>query len=257
MIRDHLRDNAVLKAKASHTDTTDYICSPSELAWAIKVAPSTIFKMHSGDFSLKSLHLIEGILGVCFTEKLSAHQDSASNNKGQGIIGVKIGGYTKQQIEPYIGRYLTIRQGTTIPENLLTTLVEIYWDTKLSGARFNEINKFVSSQGKKLDYSQSGTVHQSSQIGVLHLLTSFEGALRLVTLSRLQVLEPVMYGAILTQVPESGNFVPTKATVHFRKIGDGQADLIDGGVGVITPEHPKFKTLYDDLETARSATLAR
>ena len=108
-----------------------------------------------------------------------------------------------------------------------------------------------------MDYSQSGTVHKSPQIGVLHLLTSVNGALRLITLTRLQVMEPVMYGAILTQVPDGGNYIPARATVHFRKVVEQDYGDLENRIGVISPEHPAFKTLEIDLEEARAATLSR
>lgn len=252
-IRSHLQDNAVRKAQDR---AGTYITSPTELAYAAGVSPSTIFKMHSGDFSMKGLRLVQGILNVNFLDETP---ETSAGSKGveKGSVPVKVGGYTYKQIQPYIGRFLTVRRGTTIPENLLTTMVEIYWDDELGGARFNETNKFTSSQGRELDYSQSGTVHQSPHIGVLHLLTSYEGALRLITLTRLQVMEPIMYGAILTQVPEAGNFVPSRATVHFRKLDELSVDAVEAKVGVITPEHADFGALEADLEEARQATLSR
>lgn len=256
-IRRHLQDNAVKKAQDRSSEAA-YITTPTELAYAAGVSPSTIFKMHSGDFSMKGLRLVQGILNANFIDgEVSSNADKAAPNDEKGTVGVKVGGYTQEQIAPYLGRFLTVRRGTTIRENLLTTMVEIYWDDELGGARFHEKNKFTTVQGKELDYSQSGTVHQSSQIGVLHLLTSFEGAIRLVTLTRLQVMEPVMYGAILTQVPEAGNFIPARATVHFRKVGEDESVDIEAALGVVTPDSPNFLTFESDLEEARRATLAR
>lgn len=249
-IRRHLQDNAVKKIQ---TKNRQIISTPTELADAVGMAPSTIFKLHSGEFSMKTLRIVEAVLGTTFSDA-DAIPDSAAM---LGLAPVSSGGYSDAKIGPYIGTYLTVRQGMSNPENLLTTLVDISWDENEQIARFNETNKFISSEGKDYDYSQSGTVHISEKIGLIHLLTSVEGALRLITMTRLQVMEPVMYGAILTQIPEAGTFIPTKASVHFRKMGDQISSLRDIDVGVITPQHDLYNSLLSDLDEARRATMAR
>ncbi|NBB80956.1 MAG: hypothetical protein GVY36_16175 [Verrucomicrobia bacterium] len=249
-IRTHLQENAVIRAQ---TKDRDIISTPTELAHSAGVAQSTIFKLHSGEFSMKTLRIVEAILGKNFSGDVTKTTPSASV-QSEPIFS---GGYTEEQISPYLGTYLTVRQGMANLENLLTTLVHVFWDDTRQMARFHETNKFLSSEGKDYDYSQSGTVHVSGKIGLVHLLTSVEGALRLITLTRLQVMEPVMYGAILTQVPEAGTFVPTKASVHFRKLRDDGSSPERQQTGVITPQHSRYQSLLSDLDEARRATMAR
>lgn len=59
-----------------------------------------------------------------------------------------------------------------------------------------------------------------------------------------------MYGAILTQVPEAGHYIPAKSTIHFRKINDANGALYSELIGPITPDHYLYEKISDDLDEA-------
>lgn len=256
LIRRTLHENAARNAKAAAEGSAERrISSVDEICFATGLSKSTIYKLHSGDFSMRTLRIVEGVLGKIVSDD-DVQMPVEKDMPGARSTTIGSGGYSYQDILPYLGRYLTIRQGTTVVENLLTTRVDIHWDENAEMARYDEYNRFLSSSGKIMDYSQSGTVHRSRALGVLHLLTSFEGAIRLVTLGRIQVMEPVMYGMILTQIQGSGAFVPTSSVVHFRRMSEqGAAAAFE--TGVVRPGDPQFKALQQDLNEARDAVLAR
>jgi len=237
-----------------------------ELAAATRMSEQVIYKLHSGDFSMKTLELVQSVLGVDFQMQLLTEQPVAprpvqnpakDSDHWERAMPVRFGGYTRDQVEHYMGRYHSIRRSVTHPENFLGSLVDIFWDDELRGARFTESNKFVASDGRKMDFSQSGTVHISAQIGLVHLLTARFGALRLITLTRLQLADPVMYGAILTQVPEAGSYLPAKSTIHFRKLDEEGEERAKGLLGPIDVHNPLYLEVRRDLDVADEAIYTR
>lgn len=262
LVREQLVKNAIENTRQG---VRKLVGSAKELASEARVSDAVIYKLHSGDFSNKTLRLVESILGVEFRAKLDEPADSGdpqprgffASEQRSGAVPVRFGGYSREQMLPYLDRFVAVRRSVTIPANFLGTMISIFWDDELEAARFSEFNKFVSSDGREMDYSQAGTLHMSAHIGMLHLLTSRQGALRLITLTRLQVQEPVMYGAILTQVPESGYFMPAKSTIHLRRILPEKEEEARDLIGPITPSHPSYERIVRDLDDADRAIYTR
>jgi hypothetical protein len=263
MVRKQLTRNSVENTKQG---ARSLIGSVKELAAATKLTEQVIYKLHSGDFSVRTLELVESVLGVDFqSQKVAETREAVKlvNNPGRDTdhweraIPTRFGGYTRDQVEHYMGDYLSVRRSVTHPENYLGSLVTIFWDDEIRAARFSENNKFTASDGRKMDFSQSGTLHLSAQIGLVHLLTARFGAIRLVTLTRLQLAEPVMYGAMLTQVPEAGSYMPAKTTVHFRKITAESEARAKSLMGPIDVNNPFYFDVRRDLDAADEAIYTR
>lgn len=228
----------------------------ARLAEAIGCDVKTIFRMKSGDFSMRTLRLVGEALGTDLeNEGASVNPDNgASDVPAYRTTEVRLGGYSYEQIEPYLGTYQSIRRGAEVENTFLGTQVVLSWDEERGFAVFDETNHFVTSDGRDYDYSQDGTVHMSSQIGMLHLLTSNGGALRLVTLTRMAAVEEVMFGAILTQVPVGASYVPAKTTVVLRKV---EGAVAAGDLGLINEAHPNYEAYRDELDRADTIVLTR
>ncbi len=257
--RERLYDNAVRNAEAARNgETARQIATVDELCHQSGLSKNTIYKLHSGEFSVRTLRLVEGLIGPVSGEASSQNGSGADVAKGvTASTQVLSGGYSLSDISRYLGVFLTVRQGTTVRENLLTTIMRVRWDADRSIARFYEDIRYTSSNGKAQDYSQSGTLHMSQGIGTIHFLTSFQGAIRLMTTTPMQPMAPVMYGAILTQVPMAGHHVPTSSVVHLRRIFEDPNSTPKSMTGVVRPGSPRFKELSSDLGDAREAILAR
>jgi len=252
-VRAFLARNGIQNARAG---SNKLISSPKSLAHAAGVSEATIYKLHSGEFSVKTLRLVEDILGANFhngEENNPSHEHSFGTH--QAIVDS--GGYTRSQIEPYLGNYLSIRRSVSFPDNFLGTYITVFWDEENQIAKFTEDNNFTASDGRKLDFSQSGTLHMSSQIGTIHFLTSTNGALRMMTLTRLQVPDLVMYGAILSQIPEGGHYMPLKTTVFLKKITESYTENVLDFLGPIKKEHPSYNSICRDLDVADKAIVTR
>lgn len=263
-IREHLISNRIKNTKSGKRE---FISRPKELAMEIGVDPNTIYKVHSGDFSETTLQLIEHALGRTFdspSQKVADTSDEPGKSAGDnlsnidGIVKIKLGGYSKEAIYPYLGKYIAVSRGVSVIENFLLSLFIIEWDEHLGGAKFKELKRFTASDGRVHDYTQDGTLHLSTEIKNVHLLTANHGALRLITLTGIQRdPDPVMYGAILTQVPEPGHYKPAKSTIHFRKISDDREVEAMASIGPIAPGNPLYEKVERDLKYAEEAIYTR
>lgn len=261
LVREHLTKNAI---ENSRSGRRTLIGSAKELAGEANVTESVIYRLHSGEFSNRTLQLVETVLGVNFRDmameaslKINGSAGSpAVSARWEGAHPVRYGGYSREQVAPYLGSYIGIRRSVTYPSHFLGSLFDIYWDDEIGAARFYEDNKFTDTDGRERDYSQPGTLHVSAQIGVIHLLTSEQGALRLITLTRMQI-DRVMYGAILTQVSEAGFYRPAKSTIFMRKFdrdGDSEVNELRGP---IRPGHKQYDLVVHDLDLADQAIYTR
>lgn len=60
---------------------------------------------------------------------------------------VRFGGYSKEAVYPYLGRFIAVCRGMSVSTNFLASQFEIYWDDELGAARFEENKKFTASDG--------------------------------------------------------------------------------------------------------------
>jgi DNA-binding Xre family transcriptional regulator len=115
------------------------------------------------------------------------------------------GGYTDKQFQDYIGPYFSYRRSFTSIGNLLRSLFVISWNSERKCLTFSEHQRYVSSDNQSLqDYSQHGDIFVSNTIGLFHLVTIAEGAVRLITITKLSA-DGTMKGIVLTQM-DSGFF---------------------------------------------------
>ena len=77
---------------------------------------------------------------------------------------------------------------------------EIDWDEELDRLRFLELQRFRGAAERTVSSSHAGGVYISPHTGLIQLLTTFQGALRLVTLTRFRLGDDKLSGLILTPV---------------------------------------------------------
>jgi hypothetical protein len=155
------------------------------------------------------------------------------------------GGYTLKHFDDYVGLYHVYRRSFTFPNNLVRSLYEIKWSDERSCLVFTENQRYRSSEGNRTqDYSQEGEVFISNTIGLLHLLTKEEGALRLITLTKLRLDDMSLQGIVLTQAQGPFYYQPSASPIFFRKLnGDDEAKK---KVGPLRPADED----YDDIHLA-------
>lgn len=162
------------------------------------------------------------------------------------------GGYPRHAVERYFGDYIAVRHGLGENPNLHCSYFSFDWDAEKQAMHFAEDNRFLGSGARVRDYSQGGYVHISPDIGLLHLMTCWRGAVRLITLSKLRLNSGMMHGALLTQSDRKLGFMPATTPIVFRKIDDGEE--IEGlpECGPIQPAHPQYATWLEELDVVEA-----
>ena len=157
------------------------------------------------------------IRDVCKALKLPDDIYEISDNV---IADAKYGAYNLSHYVDYIGLYFGFRRGLTVQSNFLRTVYEILWSDKNRCLEFIEDQKYTSSNGRIIDFSQRGDIYISNEIGLLHLITSDRGAVRLITLSKLRRDDNTLEGVVLTQLRNANHYSPAVSPIYLQKAED-------------------------------------
>lgn len=161
---------------------------------------------------------------------------------------MQYGGYPRHSVERYFGSYAAVRHSLDRNPNLHRSYFSFDWHEERQAMRFLEHNKFVSREDRLLDYSQAGFVHISADIGLLHLMTCWRGAVRLITLSKLRLNSGMMYGAVLTQADQKFGYMPATTPIVFKKLDDRES--LHPEAGQVTPSDVSYEDWQVKLSVA-------
>jgi transcriptional regulator with XRE-family HTH domain len=158
------------------------------------------------------------------------------------------GRYTYNLYHEYIGLYYACRRSFSFPGSLLQSVYEIRWNKELGCLFFEETQRYRATFVRDIqDYSQCGEIFISGRIGLLHLVTMAEGAVRLVTLSKLG-LDGTMKGIVLTQAPGPFYWHPSVSPILFRKADPAlSAEELHKAIGPIPPDSAEYQDLNQSL----------
>lgn len=167
----------------------------------------------------------------------------------------RFGSYLLDHYKEYVGHYYCYRRSFTFPLHILRSVYEIRWcaDKDNEGLKFREIQKYDSINfRKKIDFSQDGDVYISNSTNMVHFITSNRGAIRLVTLTKMQCDDGTengtLSGIVLTQAKKSGYHQPSTSAIFFQKLENGKPEEeLTINVGAITPEYEDYQYLNDVL----------
>jgi len=198
--------------------------SQARLAERAGCSPKVIRKLINGEKTRgKVLHEVCTALGIRADDKSPVEVSDSDH-----------GNYTLNNFSHYEGLYFAYRRSFIQPRNILRSLFEFEWDKKDQILRFNEFQKYTSSEtGETVDRSQGGEIFVGSRSNLLHLLTRDRGAIRLITLFPFRMQNPSDYkmsGIVLTQSPRQFQYVPSSAAITFEKI-KGTRDALIKQVG--------------------------
>jgi transcriptional regulator with XRE-family HTH domain len=167
------------------------------------------------------------------------------------ISDEKYGSYSLDHFNGYIGVYFAIRRGLSQSHqsNFLRTIYKFKWSEKKRCLRFFEYHKYTSSDGQLINHSQNGDIYISNEIGLLHLLTSKKGAIRLVTLSKISRPANILQGVVLTQLVDSIHYSPAVAPIYLQKVSRApDRSELASVVGPISPAHEDYQTIAARIE---------
>jgi len=97
------------------------------------------------------------------------------------VADPKYGEYPRGPYRKYEGGYFAYRRSFSSDAGLMRTVVVFEWADE-EGLIFSEHSQFQTGR-RQIDNSQKGHVYISQMTGLLHLVTSVEGAVRLITLT--------------------------------------------------------------------------
>ena len=180
-----------------------------------KLSESTVNKLFQGEFSERTLLMIESILGKSFG--LKQNTDKADK---------AIGGYTLESVDAMQGDYVCIRPLFSNPTNLNAYLINLSWDKLRMQLRFVERSRADAK------YTQQGIVYIPFGLPFMHLVSTDQGNIRSITLSQPDD-DGLSRGIISTlSNPKGAVFIPVASPICLRRLRAKEAPEL----GIITPE---------------------
>ena len=201
-----------------------------------KLSESTGNKVFQGEFSERTLLMIESILGKSFG--LRQNTDKADK---------AIGGYTLESVDAMQGDYLCIRLQFSNPTNLNVYLINLSWDKLRMQLRFFERSRADAK------YTQDGIVYIPFGVPFMHLVSTNQGNIRLITLS--QPEDGLSRGIISTlSNPKGAVFMPVASPICLRRLRAKETPEL----GLIMPEqdcYPEYQKMLNSVTAEEFAEL--
>lgn len=173
-----------------------------------------------------------------------------------GRAGEEYGGYLLAAYEAYLGTYVAVRRALSERNELVRSVYEIDWDDELARLRFFELQRFRGTAGRTVSSSHAGGVHISPHTGLIHLLTTFQGALRLVTLTKFRMGDDKLRGVILTQRDRDVFFQPAVSPIYLEKLaGKRRNSELEQLVGPFGPSDTGFPAAAVELAQIERSTV--
>ncbi len=159
------------------------------------------------------------------------------------------GGYLRSTHRQFDGQYYLYRESFTEIGGIFQSVLKITWsnkDHRYKFAEYYEIDQDLPSGAR----SHVGDVYMSSYTNLVHLLTVYEGSLRVATLTKLREPSGIMRGCILTQVETLTFFQPTVSAIVLKKLKDDRPLDIAGNIKIIHPQSTEYRYAREQLTIA-------
>ncbi|WP_336489687.1 helix-turn-helix domain-containing protein [Methylobacterium nigriterrae] len=163
------------------------------------------------------------------------------------IAEEQFGAYARAPFRAYEGAFFAYRRSFSVPSRLLRTVIEFAWSREKACLTFQEHSRYASAR-KLVNNSQGGCVHISPLTDLIHLVTSWQGAVRLITLTKMRGGEPVMRGAVLTQSEHRMFYQPSISPMVLIKIEDYEPEQHRAMVGQIDASAEEYEMVCEELE---------
>lgn len=153
------------------------------------------------------------------------------------VAAQNCGGYSRAGVTYLEGCYVCFRPAFTRAGVITAYLVDLRWDEADSCLTFEESSRADAG------HTQRGRVYIPEGRPFISFVTVERGALRLVTVSRLELPQSAR-GLMMTLANPGGmHFTPVSAPVVFKRIVDKVPQL-----GFIEPEAPDYESYRQELE---------
>ena len=173
-----------------------------------------------------------------------------------GRAADEYGGYNLAAFETYLGTYIAYRHVFSDRNELFRSVYEFDWDEEQRRLRFFELQRFRGANNRTVSSSHAGGIYISPHTAMIHLLTTFQGALRLVTLAKFRIGDNRLRGVILTQSERDMFFQPATSAIFLEKLEVRKKNSeLEKLVGPFGPSDPSFKAASEELAHIESSTV--
>jgi DNA-binding Xre family transcriptional regulator len=129
----------------------------------------------------------------------------------------RFGGYSRSTHSNYEGQYFLYRPSFTRKGAIFKSVVSIFWHAEKSRLKFSEFYEADPSVPNGA-LAHNGSVYISPYTGLLHLVTVFQGSVRMLTVTKMRQADGIMRGSVTSQSEDVSFFQPTMAPIVLKKL---------------------------------------
>lgn len=172
------------------------------------------------------------------------------------VAADEFGGYMRSTHAHFEGTYYLYRRSFTQPGNIFKSVVRIVWvetNNRFDFVEYYEVDPSWPDGAK----SHVGPVYMSTFTNLLHLMTVFQGSVRLATLTKLDGVSGVMRGSIQTQRSYSSKrdqhnfvFLPTISPIVLNKVESNSLENFPQDIAIIGETAADYAFASKELDVA-------
>lgn len=201
-----------------------------------KLSESTVNKVFQGEFSERTLTMIEAMLGRSFGARKAEPERAAS----------KVGGYGFEAAAALEGEYLCVRPVFGHASSVSAYAVHIKWDSRHNKLVFEEHGYADAKQ------SEAGSVELPFGLPFMYLVSTNRGNVRTIVVS-LPDPDGLCRGMILTLNNSRGvSYVPVCAPIVLQRLAANEPPHY----GIVTPADAAYAGYRDKLASVTAEEFA-
>ena len=190
----------------------------------------------------------ETILDICEALDIEFESIAYENHDPEyvDVAAEPYGAYARRNVTNYVGPYFGYRRMFSKPRQLMRTCYLIDWSKSKSRLIFSEYQKYVPVHKNLADATHGGDIYIGSDSNLIHLVTVFQGAVRLVTLTRMR--DKALRGVVLTQGERPAFYQPSVSALLLKKV-EGRVDerTFYGRIGTLPPDDAEYDRIEAEL----------
>lgn len=158
------------------------------------------------------------------------------------------GGYSEHEVSEFFGTFIGYRRVFSDERRLHRSAFEFRWSDTKRRLEFFESQRYSPSPGKWLTSSHAGGVYISRRTRLVHRVTRFQGAVRLMTLHLPRIGEGLFRGVVLTQSERPLFYIPSVSAIFLQKLDEAKTNSeLEQMTGSFGTDDPEFEYANAEL----------
>lgn len=159
---------------------------------------------------------------------LSIDMEGNLQEQSSALADEAHGGYAFSQYEDYIGQYFAYRRSFMQRGQITRFVVEIDWSSTKRCLIFSQVQKKGAETSKNAEsVLAQGEIFIGPSTGLLHLSSSKDGSLSLMTLTKLRLEDKAMHGVLLTSAMQFYHKPAVSAVLLQKFDASADRDVVD------------------------------